>query len=171
MWWSTLWALRIRFERDAIGISELSIEPHGIGGTAVGKHFSHKILDDIIGEKAVRSPESRAVMDTAIHWVDNSRPLERPAERGLELVNHTPWAYHDVYAHMLKKWEGEYLVYKRHILEDEDGRPDVLHGKSIFPQKMSTLQAKKILKRDPYVNSAQYMCQPKPGKETSENDK
>ena len=157
----------IRFERDAIGISENSIEPHGIGGTAVGKHFSHKILDDIIGEKAVRSPESRAVMATAIHWVDNSRPLERPAERGLELVNHTPWAYHDAYSHMLKKWAGEYLVYKRHILEDENGRPDHINGKSIFPQKMSTRQAKKIIKRDPYVNMCQYQCQPKPGKETS----
>ena len=157
----------IRFERDAVGVSELSIEPHGIGGTAVGKHFSHKILDDIIGEKSVKSSDSRAVMDSAIHWIDNARPLERPAERGLELVNHTPWAYHDVYAHMLKKWEGEYVVYKRHILEDEEGRPDALNGKSIFPNKMSTRQAKKILKRDPYVNSAQYMCQPRPGKETS----
>jgi hypothetical protein len=157
----------IRFERGQIGISELSIEPHGIGGTAVGKHFSHKILDDIIGEKAVRSADSRAVMDSAIHWVDNSRPLERPAERGLELVNHTPWAYHDVYAHMCRQWKGEYLVYKRHILEDPDGRADAINGKSIFPEKMSTRQAKKILKRDPYVNSAQYMCQPKPGKETS----
>jgi hypothetical protein len=157
----------IRFERDKIGISELSIEPHGIGGTAVGKHFSHKILDDIIGEKSVRSAESRAIMDSAIHWVDNSRPLERPAERGLELVNHTPWAYHDVYSHMLKKWKGEYVVYKRHILEDEDGRPDAINGRSIFPEKMSTRQAKQILKRDPYVNSAQYQCQPKPGREVS----
>jgi hypothetical protein len=68
---------------------------------------------------------------------------------------------------MLAKWKGEYVVYKRSILEDEFGRPDAVGGRSIFPSKMSTRQAKQILKRDPYINSSQYQCQPKPGKEVS----
>lgn len=84
----------VLFNNDSPGVSELSIEPHGIGGAATGKHFTHKILDDIIGLKASRSlPE----MQEAIDWVDTARALERPAENGCELVPHTTWAYHDVY--------------------------------------------------------------------------
>jgi hypothetical protein len=157
----------LKFVRDAVGVSELSIEPHGIGGTAVGMHYSHKILDDIIGEKAVKSSDSQAIMQQAIHWMDNSRPLERPAERGLELICHTPWAYADVYAHALKRWPNEYQVYRRHILENEQGEPDAINGTSIFPEKMSTLEAKLLLKKDVFVNSSQYMCLPRPGRDTS----
>ncbi len=88
----------IRFVRNSVGVSELSIEPHGIGGSATGKHFTRKVLDDIIGEKASKST---AEMQSAIHWVDNSRPLEKPANGGCELVCHTPWAYADVYCSKL----------------------------------------------------------------------
>ena len=41
----------LKFNRPTIGIPELSIEPRGIGGAVTGKHYTHKILDDIIGEK------------------------------------------------------------------------------------------------------------------------
>lgn len=137
----------LKFERPTIGIPELSIEPRGIGGAVTGKHYTHKILDDIIGEK---TSDSVALMQDAINWVDHSRPLERPAENGQELVVHTPWAYADVYAHMLKKWPGEYKVHKRHLLENDKGEPDT-DGKSIFPQKVSTQKAKKMMKTDPFV--------------------
>ena len=152
------------FERESYGIPELSIEPHGIGGATTGKHFTHKLLDDIIGKNAAYS---QAEMQNAVDWVDNSRPLERPAENGCELVVHTPWAYADVYAHMLKKWPGEYKVHKRHILEDTHGRPDHLNGKSIFPTKLSTKKAKQLLKTDFFVNMAQYQCIPRAGRDQS----
>ena len=77
----------MKFERPTIGIPELSIEPRGIGGAVTGKHYTHKILDDIIGEKTA---DSTALMQDAINWIDHSRPLERPAENGQELVVHTP---------------------------------------------------------------------------------
>jgi hypothetical protein len=150
----------LKFERPTIGVPELSIEPRGIGGAVTGKHYTHKILDDIIGEK---TSDSVALMQDAINWIDHSRPLERPAENGMELVVHTPWAYADVYAHMLKKWPGEYKVLKRHLLEDEHGAPSV-SGKSIFPQKISTQKAKQMLKTDSFVFWAQYMCIPKAGR-------
>lgn len=152
------------FQRDSYGIAELSIQGFGIGGAAQGYHFTHKILDDIIGKNAAYSD---AVMKEAIDWVDNSRPLERPAEKGCELVVHTPWAYHDVYAHMLKRWPGEYKVYKRHLLEDTEGRPDHVDGQSIFPAKFTTEEAKKLLKTDFYVNMAQYQCEPRVGRDQS----
>lgn len=151
----------LKFERPTIGVPELSIEPRGIGGAVTGKHYTHKILDDIIGEKTA---DSTALMQDAINWIDHSRPLERPAENGQELVVHTPWAYADVYAHMLKKWPGEYKVLKRHLLEDAEGRPDAFNGHSIFPQKISTQKAKKMHKTDPFVFWAQYMCIPKAGR-------
>ncbi len=150
----------MKVERGAIGIPELSIEPSGIGGAVTGKHFTHKILDDIIGEKSAYSP---AIMQDAINWVDNARPLERPAENGCELVVHTTWAFADVYAHMIKKWMGEYKVHKRHLLEDADGRAS-LQGKSIFPKKISTKKALQMHKVDAYHFWAQYMCVPKAGK-------
>jgi len=87
-------ATGLKFERPTIGIPELSIEPRGIGGAVTGKHYTHKILDDIIGEKTA---DSQALMQDAINWIDHSRPLERPAENGQEVVVHTPWAYADVY--------------------------------------------------------------------------
>ncbi len=152
------------FERSQYGIPELSIEPHGIGGATVGKHFTHMILDDIIGKNAAYST---AIMQEAITWVDNQRPLERPAENGCELISCTPWAYHDVYAHKLKKWPGEYKLHRRHILEDSEGHADHINGTSIFPEKMSTQKAKQLLKTDFFVNMAQYQCIPRAGKDQS----
>src|SRR4030095_13056804 len=120
-----------------------------------GKHFTHMVLDDIIGRNAAYST---AVMQEAADWVDNQRPLERPAENGCELVVHTPWAYADVYSLKLKKWPGEYKVHVRHILEAPDGTPDHINGTSIFPQKISTAKARQLLKTDFYVNMSQYQC-------------
>ena len=161
-------ATGLKFIRNTIGVPELSLAGFGIGGAATGLHFTHKILDDIIGEK---SAQSIAVMQDAIHWVDNARPLERPAEGGCELVVHTPWAYADVYAHMLKKWPNDYKVHKRHILEDADGNPDHINGKSIFGAKMSTAKALQLLKTDYYVNMSQYQCQPRAGRDQSFDEK
>lgn len=155
-------ATGMQFERGKIGVSELSLEPHGITGTAVGRHFTHMIWDDIIGLKASKSP---AVMDSAIDWVDNSRPLERPAEGGCVLVNHTTWAFHDVYKHMEEKWPGEWKVYHRALLENPvTGEPDTVFGESTFPTKISTRKAHEIKERDEFVFAAQYQCQPKAGK-------
>lgn len=157
-------ATGLKFVRNTIGVPELSLAGFGIGGAATGLHFTHKILDDIIGEK---SANSIAVMQDAVHWVDNSRPLERPAEGGNELVVHTPWAYADVYAHMMKKWPTEYKILKRHILETPEGEPDAVNGRSIFPAKISTAKAKQLLKTDPFVNWSQYMTLPRAGRDQS----
>ena len=125
------------------------------------------IFDDIIGKEAAYS---QAVMQNAVDWVDNSRPLERPAENGNLVVFHTPWAFNDVYAHMLKKWPTDFKVHKRHLLEDTEGKPDHLDGTSIFPEKISTKQAYQLLKTDFFVNMAQYQCQPRAGRSQSFDD-
>ena len=153
------------FNRNSHGVSELSIEPQGIGGAQAGKHYTHKILDDIIGLAAKESP---AVMENAIEWVDHSRPLERPAEGGCELVCHTRWSYADVYTHMEEKWPGEYLILQRSLLENpETGVADDVNGVSIFPEKISTRKAYAMKKADPFTFSAQYQNIPKAGKDQS----
>lgn len=154
------------FARDSHMVAELTIEPFGIGGASAGKHFTHVIKDDIIGDKAA---ESEAVMNDAIEWVNTARALERPAENGCELVNYTRWGYYDTYKHMLTKWKGEYKVYLRHMLEDEDGSPDVVNGKVIFPTRFTTEQAKRMYEQDVFHFMSQYMCIPMSGKTTSFN--
>ena len=152
------------FQRDSHMVAELSMEPFGIGGASAGKHFTHVIKDDIIGDKAA---ESDSVMNDAIEWVNTARALERPAENGCELVNYTRWGYYDVYKHMLTKWKGQYKVYLRHMLEDEEGRADIVNGKVIFPTRFTTQQAKEMYEQDPFVFMSQYMCIPMSGRTTS----
>lgn len=155
------------FQRDSMNVSELSVEPFGIGGASTGKHFTHKILDDIIGEK---SAQSEAVMEDANHWVDYSRSLERPAERGCELWNYTRWAYMDTYAYSLRKWPGEYKVYRRSLLENPTtGEPDVITGVSTFPEQFPTTKAHEMRKKDYYTFSSQYQVIPQSGREVSFN--
>jgi hypothetical protein len=158
----------VLFERGTHGVSELSIEPHGVGGAATGKHFTHKILDDIIGLKAKDSP---AVMEAAVEWVDHARALERPLEGGCEIINHTTWTHADVYRHIETKWPGEYLIYTRALLENPDtGEPDDVGGISTFPEKIPTSKAYRMKEADPYVFSAQYQVHPKAGRDQSFSD-
>jgi hypothetical protein len=157
----------ILFERDSRGVSELSIEPQGIGGAHAGKHYTHMVWDDIIGLEASKSA---AVMQAAIEWVDNSRPLERPAEGGAVLINHTRWAWGDVYSHIEKRWPGEYKLLHRSLLEHPvTHKPDVVAGESIFPEKISTRKAREMHEKDAFHFSSQYMNIPKAGKNMSFN--
>jgi hypothetical protein len=153
------------FNRDSLNVSELTFEPFGIGGAHTGKHFTHKIYDDIIGEK---SAESAAIMQDAIHFVDHGRAIERPSDNGCELANYTRWAYMDVYAHMLRKWPNDYKVYHRSLLEHpETGEPDVVNGTSIFPERFPTGKCKEMYKADPFVFMSQRQCIPQAGRDTS----
>jgi hypothetical protein len=154
----------IALVRDSINVSELTVEPFGIGGASAGKHFTHKVLDDIIGEA---SATSEAIMADAVHWIDNARALERPSDRGCELVNYTRWAYFDVYRHMLEKWPDEYQVYHRSLLENAEGEPDVVTGKSIFPERFPTSLCKKMYEEDPFTFMSQRQCIPQAGRDTN----
>ena len=150
---------------DQWAVSELTVEPFGIGGSSTGKHYTHRIMDDLIGETAAQSP---AIIEDAIHFIDHARALEAPPNGGCELVNCTPWAYRDCYSHLLSKWPDDYRVYRRSLLENPiTGEPDVVNGESIFPESISTEVARKMHAEDPFVFSSQYQCIPKAGKETS----
>lgn len=151
--------------RVSTAVSELTIEPYGIGGASTGKHYTHRIMDDLVGET---SATSQAIMQDAIHFVDHARALERPPDSGCELVNCTRWAYFDVYAHMLQKWNTDYKVYRRSLLEHPETRePDVINGRSIFPEEFPTALCKKMYGEDPFVFNSQRQCTPQAGRDTA----
>lgn len=151
--------------RESLSVPELTVEPFGIGGSHTGKHFTHRILDDIVGEKSATSP---AIMEDARHFADHARALERPADSGCELINFTRWAYSDVYQHLSAKHAGEYQVYHRSLLENPvTGQPDVVDGVSIFPTEFPTALCKKMHAADPFVFASQRQCHPKAGRDTA----
>jgi hypothetical protein len=149
-WWK--WSdTEILFQRGAVGTPEASVTALGIRTASAGGHWPKTIKDDLISEDAVRSP---ADMEFSKEWFDKSLYLERPALKGWDLVVCTPWAYDDLYAHVLRKYN--YKLYRRSALED---------GESIFPQKLTTDELLVQQERDPYGFSSQMLCQPRPGRD------
>jgi hypothetical protein len=152
-------------ERQSFNVSELTFMPFGIGGAHTGRHFTHKIYDDIIGETSAESP---AVLEDAVHFMDHGRAIERPSDNGCELMNYTRWAYADVYAHALRKWPNDYKVYHRALLEHpETGEPDVVGGVSTFPERFTTAKCKEMYEADPFVFMSQRQCIPMAGRDVS----
>jgi len=149
------------FEGRNRGEAEYSISAMGIGAAAAGGHWPKMIKDDLISEDAAYSP---TVMQQAIDWVDKSFYLERPAQKGMDLINCTRWAKGDVYDHLAETYD--YTVYTRSALEDEDGNPAIL-GESIFPDKLSTKELRKQEARDTVGFWSQMMNHPKAGDDTS----
>lgn len=147
--------------RDIIA-PEVSITAMGLGAASAGRHWHKIIKDDLISEDAMRSP---SVMQTAIDWFDKSQYLERPALKGWDLINCTPWAYEDLYAHVLRKFN--YKLYRRSALEDTNGDPDVVNGESIFPTKLTTAELQRHYNRDPFGFSSQMQCIPRAGRDQS----
>ena len=70
----------------------------------------------------------------------------------------------------IKKWPGEYKVHRRHALEDKQGNPDTIDGRSIFPSKLSTRKLKQMMKVDYYNFMSQYQCVPRVGRDQSFDD-
>lgn len=155
----------VRLVRESAAVSEDTFEPYGIGGASTGRHYSHRVMDDLIGEVAATSP---LLIEDAIHFVDHARALEQPPNGGCELVSCTPWAYRDCYSHLLQKWGPEYWLYRRPLLENpRTGEPDIYEGESIFPEAITTEQAREMYERDPFVFMSQYQCIPRSGRDTA----
>ena len=144
---------------------ERSISGWGVSGSATGRHWTHMIKDDIIGEKEARSPGEMAAVR---HWCETARMLERPAEKGNELLVYTRWSYSDVYRYIREQWPDDYLVFHRRAL---DRNPDTGEEYSTFPEKWTTaeLQRMRSNPRRAYFFAAQMQSEPRAGEETSFN--
>jgi hypothetical protein len=145
-----------------MGEVEPSIGAHGIESASVGGHWPKMILDDLISLKHKLSPSE---MERAREWLKGHIYLMRPSERSMAYMNCTPWAYNDIYRDATEHYG--YRLYRRAGLEDKNGQPDVALGESIFPQKLSTEQLRRMHDRDPFGFSSQIQCIPKSGKEQS----
>lgn len=143
------------FQRGLAGIPEKSIMALGVTAATTGGHWTRIVKDDILSFEASRSS---SVMAMIRDWIDASRNLERPAQKGCDLFVCTPWAFGDAYAYLLDKYGDEYQLYRRSALEK---------GESIHPRKWTTKELVKMQTTDPYNFAAQYQCVPMAGRDQS----
>lgn len=153
----------LRFQRLHTGIPEHCISGWGVGGSSTGRHWTHVIKDDLIGEKEAKSD---AEMERVWHWCQTARYLERPAEAGNELIVHTRWTYGDIYRRFRTEWPDDYLLYHRRALERD---PETGEEYSTFPEKWSVaaLQRMRSNPTRQFYFSAQMQSEPAAGIETS----
>lgn len=119
----------------------------GVGGAIVGSHFSRITCDDIIGLEAA---ESKAEMERVKRWVENIDPLLTNAIEDIIDFVGTRWGRHDVYAHIMKLYGEDILVFRREAIEN---------GAPIFPRKHS-LETLAQIQKIPRVWFAQYCNNP-----------
>lgn len=129
-------------------VKESSVEAIGVGGTAVGRHFSCIIKDDLVNEDHLISAEQ---MQKVIDWHKYSASLLIHPRFDRELVIGTRWAFNDVYSY-IKENEPSFKVYERSAVEN-----DV----SIFPEEFDLETLRDLEARQgPYIYSCQYLNQP-----------
>lgn len=127
---------------------EEMVEAWGLGATITGRHYDVVVLDDIINEQSISTPEQ---MQKVRDYYSYLQAIKEPD--GFELIVGTRYHYSDIYGVIIKEgWFGR-RVFVRDVIES--GRP-------IY--KFFTLRMlDKIRKRvGPYVWSCQYRNNPVP---------
>ena len=141
---------------------EPSVDIAGVGTAITGRHYDTIIKDDIVDDKNTNTPE---LIEDTIEWDASTIPLldepENPSNE--EIVIGTPWHRADLYS--LKQIDPEYLVYIRHALEDEEGKPDFSNGTPVFPERLNKELLSRIRERmaNDELFFCQYMCDPRGG--------
>lgn len=120
----------------------------GVGGAAVGYHFSRIKCDDLIGLEADDSP---AVMKEAIDWNDNIEPLLTNDKVDVIDWIGTRRKRHDLYSHVMSNYSGRLHVYTREAIE---------HDEIIFPEMHTWDKYKGLMENQPRVWFAQYCNNP-----------
>jgi hypothetical protein len=149
---------------------EPTIKSVGVGAKTTGFHFDVLIYDDIIGEKAAKSP---AEMQAAIEWFSYAAGLANDPSTVEEIIIGTRWKHGtaDLYGYIMEELQ----------FSEENGRPtgfewDVQgcydeEGEPLFYPRFTKEILADILKREKtYKFSCQYLnfpCPP-PGSQFSE---
>lgn len=110
---------------------EPTFDTIGVGGKVTGRHYTTKIVDDVVDETCL-GPDglpSKVAMDAAIQWLDYSEYLLESEATSRDINVGTRWAKEDPHGHIIK--DGRYVV-ERH---SADGGCCDLHpaGQPIFP--------------------------------------
>lgn len=127
---------------------EEQIEAWGMGATITGRHYDVLVLDDIINEQSISTPEQ---MQKVRDYYSYLQAIKEPD--GFELIVGTRYHYSDIYGVIIKENWFKNRVWTRRAIED---------GKPIY--KFFTLaMLNRIKKRvGPYVWSCQYENNPIP---------
>jgi len=149
---------RLDFEGRRVSETEGSIMGFGVGGASTGHHWPKMKFDDLIGPK---HRDSAAEMMQVENWLKTHLELMRPAKGGMCFCICTPWTPRDVYVTMTEQFD--YVLYRRHALEDKDGAPD-LTGEPVL-ERYKKAELLKAADRDWSTFMSQSMCLPMPAGE------
>src|SRR3990167_573214 len=129
----------------------------GVGAAVVSRHFTRIILDDLINEDHVNSPE---LMRKSIEWYNLVEPLLERTDENEIIVIGTRWAFSDLYS-FIEETEGEYsetspLGYKKYI------RSAIEDDKPIFPERFDLRELQRLRdKLKSYLFSCLYLNNPR----------
>lgn len=123
----------------------------GVGGAAVGSHFTRIKCDDLIGLEASKSP---ATMAAAIAWVSNIDSMLIDQHKDIIDYIGTRWSRRDLYNFVMELYGDRMAVFVREAIED---------GRIIFPQKHTMEEYETMQEKTPLVWYAQYCNNPLAG--------
>lgn len=140
--------------RTAINLIDPSVRATYLGAPFVGRRCDIALLDDIIDDKHVSTPEQA---DKALKWVNAIEPLvDRNPIYNMVFVQGTRKAFNDAYGAFLGESRGEeaqvgheggtYSATVIAALQDEQGRPSI-DGEPVFPKILHRQELMRLLEQ------------------------
>jgi len=103
---------------------EASIMTSGVEQVKTGYHFDIIIMDDVVSEKSVNTPEQMA------KTIEHYRLLLSILEPGAELIiTGTRYSYADLYGHLLEEERETFSIHKRSAISED--------GSLLFPTRLT----------------------------------
>jgi hypothetical protein len=133
---------------------EGTFEAIGVGGSLQSRHYSHIWCDDLVGEKARKSP---SVMSDTIGWYQRLEGAFENATRRIRFLISNRWGYSDLNS-WVRENEPSIPFYTRSAWEIDPASGQEV---SIFPEEYSLADLQKIQdKLTKYDFSCQYLNSP-----------
>lgn len=145
---------------------EATFTPMGVGGSAVGLHFTHLFPDDIVD---LEGDLSEAVLKFACRWLDQMESLGNGEQNTWIYFSGTRWSIQDVYRYAMSLYGVKefntltgFLPERNDVQLEADGRMRVFHrscrlpnGESGFPERFSTAYYNRLQRKTPEVYYSQ----------------
>lgn len=145
--------LRIRRVGDRRKDPEGTFEAIGVGGSLQSRHYKVIWCDDLVGEKARKSP---SVMEDTIGWYQRLSGAFENASRKIRFLISNRWGYADLNS-WVRKEEPDVKFYTRAAWEiGEDGRDMAIFPEEYPMDELLSIQAK----MSRYDFSCQYLNSP-----------
>lgn len=129
------------------GFKEASISTTGLEKVITGQHYDTIICDDLVSGENITTPDQ---LRKVINYYESLIPILEPD--GELIVVGTPWHMLDLYAHIKKNLQDQFVVFNKGIKED---------GKYVFPEKFNDeVVARLKANMRPSLFASQFLCQP-----------